>query len=79
MTTIKQRISQLERASNHEPMLVLDVSDRPTDEQQAEIDKATRTGRRLIVFYMPEDTAWILGCGKPAPWECKEENAYGDA
>lgn len=77
MPTIKQRISQLEHASNHEPMLVLNVSNRPTLEQQAEIDKATRTGRRLIVFYMPGDTAWILGCGKPAPWEF-EEGEYGN-
>lgn len=78
MATIKERIMQLEQASNYAPMLVLSVADRPTPEQQAEIDKATRTGRRLIVFFMPGDTAWMHGAGVP-PWEEQEGGEYGNA
>jgi len=68
MTTIKDRITQLERASNNAPMLVLFVTDKPTPEQSEQIAKAERIGRRLIAFYMPGDTAWMPGYGVP-PWE----------
>lgn len=74
MATIKDRITQLERASNNAPLLALDVTDRPTPEQAEQIAKAERTGRPLIVFYMPGDTAWMPGAGVP-PWD---EQSGGD-
>lgn len=70
MATIKDRIIQLEQASNNAPMLVLSVTDRPTPEQ------AERINRRLIVFYMPSDTAWMSCTGVP-PWD--EKGEYGNA
>lgn len=76
MATIKDRIIQLEQASNNAPMLVLSVTDRPTPEQAEQIAKAERTNRRLIVFYMPGDTAWMSCAGVP-PWD--EEGEYGNA
>ena len=76
MATIKDRIMQLERASNNAPMLVLDVTDRPTPEQAEQIAKAERTRRQLIVFYMPGDTVWMPGAGVP-PWE-QERGGYGN-
>lgn len=77
MTTIKARLLALEQHHNESPALVLSVTDRPTPEQQAEIERATRTGRRLIVFYMPGDTAWMPGCGVP-PWETDEGMINGN-
>ena len=68
MATIGQRLKALEQAINAAPMLVLFVGDRPTPEQQGEIDNATRTGRLMIVFVKKGDTAWIAGAGVP-PWE----------
>lgn len=79
MATIEQRLFALERAINTAPWLVLDVTDRPTPEQQAEIDKAIKTGRMMIVFVERGDTVWIAGCGKPAPWEKLEGGKYGNA
>ncbi|MDO9012285.1 MAG: hypothetical protein Q7U78_10850 [Gallionella sp.] len=78
MATIKDRITQLERASNNAPMLVLSVTDRPTSEQSEQIANAERTGRQLIVFYMPGDTAWMPGAGVP-PWDEQEGGEYGNA
>ena len=78
MATIEQRLSALEREINTAPLLVLCVTDRPTPEQAEQIASAERTGRRLIVFYMPSDTAWLAGSGKPAPWE-QEGGKYGNA
>ncbi len=79
MATIEQRLSALEREINTAPWLVLDVTDRPTPEQQGEIDRAIKTGRMCIVFYEPGQTAWLAGSGKPAPWEKQEKGEYGNA
>lgn len=79
MATIEQRIFQLERASNAAPWLTMDVIDRPTNEQQAEINSAKKTRRMLIVFVAKGNTAWIPGSNIPAPWECKDEDLYGNA
>ena len=68
--SIKQRLTALERkAYPPHPWLILDINKRPTDEQQAEMDEAERTGRVAICFERSRDTAWIVGCGEPAPWE----------
>ncbi len=79
MATIEQRILQLERAKIALPWLTMNVIDRPTSEQQAVINKAIKTGRMLIVFVEKGNTAWIPSLNVPAPWEYKEENAYGNA
>ncbi len=71
MATIEQRLSALEKAINNAPMLVMTVTDHPTEAQQAEIGRATQTGHRTLVFYMPDDMAWMPGCGLP-PW-CEQE------
>ncbi len=75
MATIEQRLKALEQQQSDAPMLVLFVGDRPTPEQQSEIDSAIKTGRMMIVFVAHGDTAWITGCGKPAPWEQQERSA----
>ena len=68
MATLDARLLALERSINAAPLLVLSVNDRPTLDQQATIDECTRTGRRLLVFFDPGNTAWMLGLGAP-PWE----------
>ncbi|MDP1637535.1 MAG: hypothetical protein Q8K74_05050 [Candidatus Nitrotoga sp.] len=78
MATIKDRIMLLECANNCAPMLALSVTGRPTPEQAEQITKAARTGRRLIVFCMPGDTAWMPSAGVP-PWEEQEGGKYGNA
>lgn len=78
MATIKDRIMLLECANNNAPMLILSVTDRPTLEQAEQIAKAGRKGRRLIVFCMPGDTAWMPGASVP-PWEELEGGEYGNA
>ena len=65
---LSSRLAALERAINAAPMLTLDVTGRPTPEQQATIDQCTRTGRRLVVFVDWGNTAWMPGLGVP-PWE----------
>ncbi len=75
MTTIRERLTQLELASNNATWLVLDVTVCPTPEQAEQIEQATRTGRMCIAFYEPGQTAWIAGCSKPAPWEQQERSA----
>lgn len=72
MTTIKQRLTVLEQAINTAPMLVIDVHERPTPEQQAEIENATRTGRRVLVFEDKYNTAWMPGRGRLPPWELED-------
>jgi hypothetical protein len=64
---LSDRIAHLERATNHAPMLVLEVDREPTPEQAAEIDAATRSARRLLVFVAHGNTAWMPDAG-PAPW-----------
>jgi hypothetical protein len=59
-------------------MLVLSVTDRPTPEQAEQIAKAERTGRRLLVFFMPGDTAWMPGASVP-PWEQQKGGEHGNA
>lgn len=71
MATIEQRLSSLEKATNAAPMLVMDVKGCPTSEQQAGIDRAARSGRKLIVFCEPGNTLWMPGAGRP-PW-CEHE------
>lgn len=56
-------------------MLVMDVDSAPTYEQSALIDRCAKTGRKLMVFYAPGDSAWMPGCGVP-PWE---DVAHGNA
>ena len=73
MATLNARLLALEHVINTAPILTLQVDTVPTPEQQATIDHCTRTGRRLIVFFMPGDTAWLVGCGAP-PWEATHAN-----
>ena len=65
---LTERLKALEKNGNSAPMLVLQVDTAPTTEQSTLIDRCTKTGRQLIVFYEPGDTAWMPGCGVP-PWE----------
>ena len=69
-----ERLKALERSGNTAPMLVLEVDTAPTCEQSALIDRCTKTGRQLIVFCTPGDSAWMPGCGVP-PWEITHDNA----
>ena len=62
------RVATLEALRNKAPMLTLQVQDQPTPEQLETMEHAKRTGRQLIVFYSPGDTAWFMGDGPP-PWE----------
>ena len=68
------RLTALEKSSNTAPMLTMEVDGMPTDDQTAMIDRCARTGRRLVVFCMPGDTAWMPGYGVP-PWEVSNGNA----
>lgn len=65
---LTDRLAKLEQAKDDGPMLTMVVTDRPTPQQQATIDRCIATGRRLLVFFMPTDTAWMPGAGVP-PWE----------
>ena len=66
MASLDARLMALERPQRNQKA--------PTPEQAAQIDRCTRTGRRLIVFCMPGDTAWMPGSGLP-PWEAGHGNA----
>ena len=68
------RLTALEKSSNTAPMLTMEIDGLPTDDQTAMIDRCARTGRRLVVFYSPGDTAWMPGYGVP-PWEAQHGNA----
>ena len=68
------RLTALEKSRNTAPMLTMQVDGLPTGEQAALIDRCARTDRRLIVFCMPGDSAWMPGCGVP-PWEVANGNA----
>ncbi len=74
MVTLNARLLALEHVINTAPMLTMKVDGAPTPEQAAMIDRCAVTGRRLIVFYMPGDSSWLLGCGAP-PWEVEHGNA----
>lgn len=74
MATLNARLLALERVLNTAPMMTLRIDTAPTPEQQATIDHCTRTGRRLVAFCMPGDTAWMPGYGVP-PWEVEHGNA----
>lgn len=71
---LTDRLAALEKSTNTAPMLTMRVQGLPTAEQAALIDRCTRTGRRLVVFCMPGDSAWMPGCGV-APWEVEHGNA----
>ena len=73
MANLNARLLALEHVINTAPMLTMQLDTAPTPEQQATIDLCTRTGRRLVVFCMPGDTAWMPGCGVP-PWEVGHGN-----
>jgi hypothetical protein len=62
-----ERLKALEQVVNTAPMLTLDVDTLPTPDQTALIERCARTGRKLIVFFNPGDTAWMPGYGV-APW-----------
>lgn len=64
---LANRIAHLERAVSDAPMLIMEIDREPTPEQAAEIDAATRAGRRVLVFVRHGNTAWMPGAG-PAPW-----------
>ena len=74
MTTLDARLLALEHILNTAPLLTMQIDEAPTPEQVAQIDHCTRTGRRLVVFCMPGDSAWMPGCGSP-PWEVEHGNA----
>ncbi len=69
-----ERLKALEQLSAGGELLTMQVTTAPTAEQQAKIDQCARTGRRLIVFFNPGDTAWMPGYGVP-PWEEQHGNA----
>ena len=62
------RLTVLEKSSNTGPLLTMEIDGLPTDDQTAMIYRCTRTGRRLVVFHDPGNTAWMPGYGVP-PWE----------
>lgn len=68
MATLSARLLALERSTSTAPMETMRIDGVPTPAQQATIDHCTRTGRRLVVFYDPGNTAWMHGFGPP-PWE----------
>ena len=74
MATLNVRLLALEHVINTTPMMTMQIDAAPTPEQQDAIDHCTRTGRRLVVFYDPGNTAWLPGCGVP-PWEVVHGNA----
>ena len=73
MATLNARLLALEASTNTAPMQTLRIDTAPTPEQQATIDHCSRTGRRLVVFYDPGNTAWMPGFGAP-PWEANHAN-----
>ena len=74
MANLNARLLALEHVINTAPMMTMQIDTVPTPKQQATIDHCTLTGRRLIVFCMPGDTAWMPGCSAP-PWEVAHDNA----
>ena len=74
MANLNARLLALEHVLNTAPMMTLQVDGTPTPEQAAQIGHCTRTGRRLVVFYDPGNTAWMPGYGVP-PWEVTHGNA----
>ena len=74
MATLNARLEALEKSTDNEPMMTMQVNEMPTDEQAALIERCTRTGRRLVVFYDPGNTAWMPDAGT-APWERNHGNA----
>jgi hypothetical protein len=68
------RVKLLERLTDAGELLTMQVTGAPTAEQAALIERCARTGRRLAVFYMPDDSLWMPGCGVP-PWEVEHGNA----
>lgn len=69
MATIKDRLTQLERAQDAQEYPWMFVHGKPTPEQQARIDRATRE-RQLLCFWEDKaDVAWLAGSGEPPPWE----------
>ena len=73
MATLSARLLALEHVLNTAPMLTMEVQGMPTDEQAAQIDRCAGTGRRLVVFCEPGNTAWMPGSGSP-PWEAGHGN-----
>ena len=73
MATLNARLLVLERIKNTAPMMAVEVDGVPTPEQQTTIDHCIRTGRRLVVYYNPGNTAWMPGFGAP-PWEANHAN-----
>ncbi len=71
--SIKQRLRTLERnynirLSNHE-WVTLELEERPSPEQQAEMDKADEEGRTYMCFVEKGDTVYTnLVKGMPKPW-----------
>jgi len=74
VTNLNARLLALERFKNTAPPLTLQIDTTPTPEQQAVINHCIRTGRRLVAFFMPDDSAWMPGYGVP-PWEVDHGNA----
>jgi len=68
VANLNNRLLALENIINTAPMLTIDVVERPTSEQRTLIERCANTGRRLLVFYEPGNTAWMPGFGVP-PWE----------
>ena len=71
---LRERLANLEQSAGAVPMLTLNVDGAPTAQQAAVIAQCTASGRRLIVFCMPGDSAWMPDCGAP-PWEVVHGNA----
>ena len=69
-----ERLKALEHLSAGGELLTREVDGLPTADQTAMIDRCARTGRRLIVFCEPGNTAWMPGYGVP-PWEVEHGNA----
>lgn len=66
----KHRVKLLEKRANPpQPWLILDIEGCPTEQQQAVMDEAKRTGRFTLCFEKSLNWAYVIGSGQPIPWE----------
>ena len=68
MREIERRLQKLEQTKETANWLTMTIDERPTDDQQAEIDQAIAANDLLFVFVEKGDTCWVAGLGAP-PWE----------
>jgi hypothetical protein len=76
--TLKARLLVLEAAAGDGPMQVMQIDSVPDAQQLRDIADAERLGRKLVVFVRRGDTAWMPGCGEPAPWHSSKGKSHGE-